>query len=232
MDAVEAMQRIFVTTLMALGLLFAVACQNGPVADPNQSLPIPDATISVSPGDLRVAPMDTLQIQVFGVSDLDGAYQVDFEGRLKLPLIGEVPVVGKTAGEIAFLLEERYEQNFLQDPDVSVTIEQSVGRRITVDGSINSPGLYPITGNLTLLQAVAQAGGPADGANPRNVVVFRQINGQRHAAAFDLLAIRNGKAEDPEVFGNDIIVVDGSEARQTYGEVLRSLPLIALFMAF
>ena len=129
-------------------------------------------------------------------------------------------------------MEERYEQNFLQDPDVSVTIEQSVGRRITVDGSINSPGLYPITGNLTLLQAVAQAGGPADGANPRNVVVFRQINGQRHAAAFDLLAIRNGKAEDPEVFGNDIIVVDGSEARQTYGEVLRSLPLIALFMAF
>ncbi|MEM9571905.1 MAG: polysaccharide biosynthesis/export family protein [Pseudomonadota bacterium] len=195
-------------------------------------LPIPDATTSITPADLRIGPMDSLDISVFGVSDLDGTYQVDFEGLLKMPLIGEVPAVGKTAGELSVILEQKYEESFLQDPDVNVIIVDSVGRRITVDGSINNPGLYPVTGSMTLLQSVALAGGPSTGANPKKVVVFRQINGERHAAAFDLVAIRSGEAEDPTIFGNDIIVVDGSEARATYGEVLRSLPLIALFMAF
>lgn len=212
--------------------VLAPACAGTSNNITTETLPIPDATTSITPGDLRIGPMDSLRIDVFGVSDLNGLYQVDFEGRLKLPLIGEVPAIGKTAVELSTDLEDRYAQSYLQDPDVNVTIVESIGRRITVDGSINSPGLYPVTGTLTLLQSVALAGGPSQGANPRKVVVFRQVNGERHAAAFDLIAIRNGNADDPNIFGNDIIVVDGSEARSTYGEVLRSLPLVALFMAF
>lgn len=214
------------------GLTLVVACAstNGSVA--GESLPIPDATTSINPGDLRIGPMDTLQIDVFGVSDLAGTYQVDFDGRLKMPLIEAVHVVGLTAGELAFELEKRYAADFLQDPNVNVTISESIGRRITVDGSVTNPGLYPVTGQLTLLQAVALAGGPTVGANPRRVVVFRQIDSQRHGAAFDLVKIREGTAEDPDIYGNDIVVVDGSEARRTYGEVLRSLPLVALFLAF
>lgn len=226
--------KIFIC-LVSLAVL--TACTSGgsstaTAGDASTRLPIPDVTSSITPADLRIGPMDSLEISVFSVADLDGTYQVDFEGLLKMPLIGEISAAGKTAGELSIELEQKYEENFLQDPDVNVVILESVGRRITVDGSIKSPGLYPVSGNMSLLQSVALAGGPAQGANPRKVVVFRQINGERHAAAFDLVAIRNGTAEDPMIFGNDIIVVDGSEARATYGEVLRSLPLIALFMAF
>lgn len=220
-----------------VGFAVVNACASGGSSIPtggesSTRLPIPDATTSITPADLRIGPMDSLEISVFGVTDLDGTYQVDFEGLLKMPLIGEISAVGKTAGELSIELEQKYEESFLQDPDVNVIILESVGRRITVDGSINNPGLYPVTGNMSLLQSVALAGGPSQGANPKRVVVFRQIGGERHAAAFDLVAIRNGNAEDPIIFGNDIIVVDGSEARATYGEVLRSLPLLALFMAF
>lgn len=216
--------------IAALGMLHA--CATDQSSGEFETLSIPDATTSVAAGDLRIGQMDTLSVTVFGVGELDGVYQVDFDGKIRLPLIGEVNAFGKTPGELAIELENLYEANFLQDPNVNVSIVESVGRRITLDGSINSPGQVPITGSVTLLQAVALGGGPTEGANPRRVVVFRQINGERHSASFDLVAIRNGNAEDPEIYGNDIIVVDGSEARRTYGELLQSLPLIALFLAF
>ena len=218
-----------ISMLLMLGALGG--CQS-PSAEYGVDLPIPDATVSISPADLRIGPMDALQVEVFGVPDLDGTYQVDFQGQVKLPLIGAVPAVGKTAGELAYELQTRYGETYLQDPDVNVTIAESIGRRVTIDGSVRSPGLYPITGDVSLLQAVTLAGGPSDSANPRKVVIFREINGERHAAAFNLLSIRNGNTDDPQVYGNDVIVVDGSEARQSYGELLRSLPVIAFFLAF
>lgn len=222
---------IFVWTVLAVSLLSSCST-NSVSGDVGGNLPIPDSTTSITQGDLRIGPMDMLDIDVFGVDDLGGTYQVDFQGLLKMPLIGQFNVMGMSANELSQNLEQRYGETYLQDPDVSVTIADSVGRRITVDGSISSPGLYPITGEISLLQAVALAGGPTESANPRKVVVFRNVNGERHAAAFDLVAIRNGSNDDPDIFGNDIIIVDGSEARRSYGEVLRSLPLIALFMAF
>jgi polysaccharide export outer membrane protein len=224
--------RNFLFLLVITAVMVVLAACQSPRGDYGEELPIPDSTISISPADLRIGPMDRIQVEVFGVPDLDGVYQVDFTGDIKMPLIGTVPTVGKTAGELAFELQERYAESYLQDPDVNVTIVESVGRRVTVDGSVARPGLYDVQGNLTLLQAVTLAGGPSDGANPRKVVIFRQISGERHAAAFNLLDIRNGLKEDPRVYGNDVIVMDGSEARESYGELLRSLPVLAFFLAF
>jgi polysaccharide export outer membrane protein len=81
------------------------------------------------------------------------------------------------------------------------------------------------------LQAVAISGGPTRGANTNRVVIFRSIDGKRMAAAFDLLKIRAGEGEDPAVFGNDVIVMDGSGLRATYDDFIRSIPLIGLFVA-
>lgn len=225
------MLRLLQCLMIAFSVVGMTACASFNAAEPGQSLPIPDSTTSVSPGDVRIAPLDVVEVDFFGVPDLDGQYQVDLAGAIKLPLIGAVPAVGKTSSELAFDLEDRYEESYLQDPDVTVTIVESIGRRFTVDGSVKNPGLFPMSGELSLLQAVALAGGPSDTANPRKVVVFRQVNGERRAAAFDLISIRKGNAEDPKIYGNDLIVVDGSEARASYGELLRSLPVLAFFLA-
>ncbi len=218
--------------VLLAGLLWLGACATSETAAPNQSLTIPDSTTSITAGDLRIGPMDMLEVTVFGVSELNGTYQVDFTGQMKLPLIGEVRAVGYNSSELAEELERLYGETYLQNPDVTVRIAESIGRRVTVEGSVKNPGLFPVQGQLSLLQAVALAGGPTDGANPRKVVVFRQIENERRAAAFDLVAIRNGNADDPLIYGNDIVVMDGSEARRTYGEILRSIPLVALFLAF
>lgn len=219
--------------LFSLGFLTLVGltgCANSEVAAPNQSLAIPDSTTSITAGDLRIGPMDMLEISVFGVDDLDGTFQVDFTGNIKLPLIGEVRAVGLNASELAAVLEDRYGASYLQNPDINVTIEESVGRQVTVEGAVNSPGLFPVRGRLSLLQAVALAGGTSSDSNPKNVILFRDIEGERHAASFNLVAIRRGEADDPTIYGNDIVVVDGSDLRENYRDLIRSAPLLALLV--
>ena len=76
------------------------------------------------------------------------------------------------------------------------------------------------------------ARGTADGANPKRVVVFRRINGERQAAAFDLTTVRKGADPDPEIYPEDVIVVDGSSVSKGFRTVLQTIPLIALFRPF
>jgi len=196
------------------------------------SLSIPDTTSAVQSGDLRVSPLDTLEVKVFGVEDLDGTYQVDPDGKIKIPLIGVIDAKGYTVFDLAKILEKRLGDSFLQDPQVSIRISEAFGQQVTVEGAVQKPGMYPIKSSLTLLQAVALSGGPTELSNPRKVVVFRTIEGKRQAAIFDLVSIRNGKSEDPAIYGNDIIAVDGSDALFNYRELVRSIPLLGVFRLY
>lgn len=224
------MKRVFASLCLLTATLLA-ACGSTPTQSlGSQSLPVPDTTTAVQSTAMVIGPMYTLKVKVFGVPELDGSYQVDQLGRLKMPLIGEVEAQGKTPLQLAEILENRLEDDYLQNADVSVSIEEGRDAQVTVEGSVNKPGMFPVQGQIRLLQAVALAGGPSQSANPRKVLIFRQIEGERMAAAYDLTAIRNGEADDPIVFGNDIIVVDGSEARQRYGDILRSIPLLSFFL--
>jgi polysaccharide export outer membrane protein len=69
-------------------------------------------------------------------------------------------------------------------------------------------------------------------ANLTRVAVFRSVNGQRTVAVFDLKAIRAGKAPDPVIFGNDVVVVDGSAVKAAFREVLGALPGLAIFRPY
>ncbi|MEM6898352.1 MAG: polysaccharide biosynthesis/export family protein [Pseudomonadota bacterium] len=197
-----------------------------------EALSEPDTTLQVrQTEDLRIAPQDRLAISVYGVPELRGEYVVDQNGQIKMPLVGEISAQGYTQNDFAGVLESALEESYLQSADVTVSIEESIARQLTVDGAVEKPGRYPVEGKMHLLQAVAVAGGPDETANPRRVVIFREINGQRMAAAFDLSAIRRGEAEDPIVYGNDIVVVDGSAIRSEYGNIIRTLSTVALFLA-
>lgn len=224
----------FSSFLLLMAFWTIVGCQSSPNDDIMNAPPLaaPDQSEILHTIDMKIAPMDLLEISIFGASDLDGSYQVDFEGQLKMPLIEPFKAAGFTPTELGILLRSKLGDKYLQNPEVTVRIAESQGRFLTVDGSVRSPGLYPVEGRMSLLQAVAQSGGPSENANPSRVVIFRTINGERKAAGFNLKKIREGEANDPDVYVNDIIVVDGSEARRNYGEVLRSLPLMALFLAF
>lgn len=193
------------------------------------ALAAPDAPAIVTTSQMKIAPLDVLDIKVFGTTAFDGTYQVDPTGEIKVPLIGVVSTTGYTVFELASVLEHRLGDSFLQNPQVSIRISELYGQRVTVDGAIRNPGLYPVRGSMTLIQAIALSGGPTESANPHRVVIFRTIDGKKQAAAFDLLKIRNGSLPDPPIYGNDTIVMDGSDLKKGYDNVLRSLPLIGLF---
>jgi polysaccharide export outer membrane protein len=194
----------------------------------------PDApTVESLESSYRIAPMDTLAIKVFGMADLTGDYQVDLRGNISMPLIGEVSVLNLTPAELDEALTRRYSEKYLENPDVSVGVKESAGRVVTVDGAVSKGGMYPVLGQISLMQAIALAGGvDQTTANPRRVAIFRTIDGKRQAAAFDLISIRRGEMEDPQVFSGDIIIVDGSKIKEAQQMFFRTVPLFNIFRPF
>lgn len=194
--------------------------------------PDPPSATALDSG-YRIAPMDTLSVRVFGMEALTGDYQVDLRGNVALPLIGDVMALNLTPAEFDALLTRKYGEKYLENPDISVGIKESAGRNVTVDGAVHKGGMFPVLGPMTLMQAVALAGGvDADTANPRRVAVFRTINGQRQAAAFDLVSIRRGEMSDPPIYSGDIVVVDGSGIKEAQKKFFQAVPLLNIFRPF
>ncbi|WP_239447478.1 polysaccharide biosynthesis/export family protein [Parasphingorhabdus marina] len=173
-----------------------------------------------------IGPFDKLKIDVFGIEDLEKEVQIDASGRLSFPLIGVVEAAGLTPGELAEEMESRLRGRFVRNPEVTINLEETVSRVITVDGEVNEPGLYPVVGRMTLMRAVATSGGTTEFAKLSNVVIFRVVDGQQIAGLYNLKAIRRGNYSDPEVFANDVIIVGDSQARRIFKDVLQASPLI------
>lgn len=181
--------------------------------------------------DYRIGPSDLLTVAVYRAPDLTADYRVDATGNIMLPLVGRIDLTGLTSTEAARTIASRLEDYYV-NPDVSITLKEMISQRITMDGAVNSPGLYPVQPGMTLMQAVAMAKGLSGGANPRRVMIFRQINGQRNVAGFDLRDIRNAQMADPLIYSSDIIIVDGNQTRQALRDVLTTIPILGLFRPF
>jgi polysaccharide biosynthesis/export protein len=182
--------------------------------------------------DYKIAGGDTLQINVFQVADLSGERPVDLTGHISMPLIGNIKAAGLTTAELDSLITERLRARYLQNPDVSVGLKESTRRNITLAGAVRAPGLYPVNGPLTLVQAVALARGYDENANPRQVAIVRTIDGKRQGAAFDLISIQRGRMDDPEVYAGDTVIVNGSNLRAWQREILTALPVLGFFRPF
>ena len=217
------------------GLMLLGACadsRGGPIPY-DRPLAAPDEPRIVAlEANYKIAPMDQLGIKVFKSPDLTGDYDVDLAGRISMPFIGELDAANMTTAQLDERLTAKLGEKYLENPDVSVSIKRSTARVVTVDGAVRESGSFPVAGPLSLIQAVAMAKGTTEEANPRRVAVFRTIQGQRQAAAFDLTEIRRGQAPDPQIYPGDIIVVDGSGIKALQKQLLQNLPLFSIFRPF
>ena len=208
----------------------ACVTKGGPVPYNVTNFGTPDIPIAEVSEEYHVSPSDVLTVQVFGVSEYTGDYTIDDLGRIRLPLVGNVLVAGKTTDEVSAALSTTLGERLLQSPTIQVQVKAANSRRFTIDGAVTNPGIYQLgSGKMTLVQAIASAKGLTDSSNDRRVAIFRTIKGQRMAAAFDLKAIRHGTMPDPDIYPNDIVVVDGSNVRRNIQLVLQTLPLVGLF---
>jgi polysaccharide export outer membrane protein len=165
--------------------------------------------------DYRVSPNDVIDFEVYGVPELKKTLRVSSSGVITLPLVGTLSVAGLTGQQIEQMIAAAYGEKYLQNPQVSVYIKEFTVRRVTVEGAVAKPGIYPVTGDLTLLRAIALAGGGGSYANLSEIMLYRKgSEGQQPVQqTFNLEAIRDGKEADPVVIADDVIVVKRSAAR-------------------
>ncbi|HEY5723621.1 MAG TPA: polysaccharide biosynthesis/export family protein [Allosphingosinicella sp.] len=228
--------RFLLAALVLAAAILVSGCtgsRGGPIPYEPTGFQAPDAPQPLKlDEDYKIAPLDTLKIAIFQVPDLSGEYEVDLTGHIAMPLLGNVEAANLTTADLDTALTRKLGEKYLQSPDVSVGITKSTSRVVTVDGSVRQPGQFQVAGQTTLMQVVAMARGADENANPRRIAIFRTIQGQRMAAAFDLVSIRRGQMEDPKVYPGDIVVVDGSKVKAIQREILQTLPLISIFRPF
>lgn len=175
---------------------------------------VPLGTLATLGADYRIGPNDLLDVEVFGVPDLKRSVRVNSSGQISLALVGNVLVAGLSAQQAEELIAAKYAKNYLQDPQVSVFIKEFTTQRITVEGAVVKPGIYPVTGQVTLLRALALAGGGAAYAELEEIMVFRIAqDGTKLTQIYDLEKIRAGEFPDPVVLADDVIVVKRNRAR-------------------
>jgi polysaccharide export outer membrane protein len=164
--------------------------------------------------DYRIGPFDLLDISVFRAEELSAEVRVDDQGYIKMPMLGNVIASGLTHDELANKLADKMRVNLLQNPQVTVSIKEFTARRVTVEGSVNQPGVYPIKGQMTLLQAVASAGGMSNLASPTKVLLFRQAENKKvKAYQLNISDIQDGKMRDPYLKNEDRVIVHRSPMR-------------------
>ena len=130
-------------------------------------------------------------------------------------------------------IQDRLKACCLQDPQVAVEVTEAFSQQITVMGAVKTPNTYNLRGRTTLAQAVAMAGGTDDAlADTGRVGVIRYQNGQRSGQVFNLKSILAGRANDPEIYGGDQIIVDTSTAKSTWKTLLQAIPLAGVFAMF
>ena len=218
--------------LPSLSAAALLALSGAPALAATVSLPPPDSvTHQRAAGDYRIGPQDMLDINVSQVEELSKPVQVDTGGKVLLPLVGQMQAAGKTPSELSEDLAGALKKRYMKDPQVVVSVKESQSQKVTVDGAVGQPGVYALAGPTTLMQAVSLAHG-ADPklANLHKVAIFRTINGERRSAFYDLAQIRSGRAEDPAVYGSDIVVVDTSGTKNFFQNFQGSFGLLGMLV--
>ena len=221
------------TALLASALAALCACaSSAPPARGTVSGEAFKAPDVVQPVARQTRPGDMLTLDVFNEPQFSGKFRLDDRGVITHPVLGDVDVNNRSLAQVEAILRERLARNYVRNPRVTASLSDDFTQQVTVEGAVTKPGLYPADGDLTLLRVLALSGGTTEFARTKDVIVFRNIDGERQAAVFDLNDIRVGRAEDPRIYGNDYVVITDDDNRRRYREVLRAVPLLGFFRPF
>jgi protein involved in polysaccharide export with SLBB domain len=166
---------------------------------------------SATPG-YRVAANDELNFRFAYLPEFNTVATVRMDGRVSLPLVGEVPVDGLTIAQLTERVE-RLMSAHARRPQVIVNVQGGTSQRVFVGGEVTRPGVQPLQGALTVMQAVMVAEGLKDGAQPRKVIVLRRgPAGSRTVIPLDLAAAMNGSdlSQDLLLQAYDAVIVPRS----------------------
>lgn len=160
--------------------------------------------------DYLIGPEDVLEITVWKNADLSKKVQVRPDGRISLPLVGDVSAVGRTTIQLTAEISSRLKA-FMENPVVSIVVDQVNSYWIYVLGEVKSTGRYALKSKTTLLQAITLAGGFSTLAARNKIVVFRFAKNSegllKLKASYDDIVLRDGTNQNFELKPGDQIVV-------------------------
>ena len=192
----------FVAAAFALGALLLTGCQTTP---PSAA----DAAALEAPSGLLLAEGDVLRISFPSAPEMDTTQRIRADGRVSLPLVGEVQASGRELSQFQRDLRAKYSAN-LRNTEVLVSLDATASA-VYVSGSVNAPGKFPLDRPMTILEAVMEAGGFSNSASPRRVTLIRREGGQYRTQIVDLSpALRNKPAPATYVRPYDVIYVPAS----------------------
>jgi polysaccharide export outer membrane protein len=122
-------------------------------------------------GEYLVGAQDVLTVTVWDSPDLSGKYTVETDGSFTFPLIGRIKAGGLTLRQLEAELRKKLADGYFKNPQVSVAVESYRSQRIFIVGEVRSPGTYPLTGDMTLIEAIARAGSTTPNASPEAIIV-------------------------------------------------------------
>ena len=187
-----------------IAVLFLVAASAAAQTGVLQQQPPEPAPVATS-SDAPIGPRDVLDIKVFQDPALNTRATVTDDGKISMPLIGKLDVNGLRPVQLEQVISQALNK-YLQKADVTVLVLEAGNRPISVIGAVTHPGRIIATGNITLMQALADAGGPTDRAASR-CVIKRKGNGKETSIVVDYKKILNGKAPDVPLQDDDTIYV-------------------------
>ena len=167
-----------------------------------------DNASSLPPPDLELVEVlgigDVVEVRVYGEGELTGTHQISEQGTIRMPLVGAVMAAGLSPDELSASITSAYNDRYLKRAEVSLFVKERNSQKVFVLGQVSKPGPVPIT----VLEAIAQAGGTTKLADAGRVVLTREsANKQPVRVAVDVAAIGSGQAPDVEMQPGDILFV-------------------------
>ena len=194
--SLAAMSSLVAGGLVAGGL---VACGDPPPSVyPTQQLHVEDTTLG---------PSDVFEVRVFRQKDLSGVYSIGAEGEFSFPLIGPVHANGKTPRQLEDVLRDRLADGYLVAPQVSVLVKEYNSKKVSVIGQVKQPGKLRFSEGMTVVDAIAQAGGFAALARKNAVTVTRISGDEKKTYTVPVESIGRGKADNFFVRPSDVVFI-------------------------
>jgi polysaccharide export outer membrane protein len=162
-----------VSSLAVVTIAATFLCAPAPAsagADPDKK---PSAQSAPGPEEFRMSPGDKLRIEVYKDAQLSQSVQVRPDGKITLPLIGDILATGRTPIELRDAIRDAFKE-YITNPTVTVIVVEAVMATAYVMGEVNHPGAVNLQGPLTVMQALAMAGGLKDFADQRNIRILRK----------------------------------------------------------
>lgn len=165
------------------------------------------APLEQIPPDL-VGVDDTFEVRVYGEPDLSNTYRVAADGTIDFPLAGRLRVAGLRTGDIQQEIVGLLKDKYLKNPQVTVVMKEWNSRKVSVLGQVQKPGPVPYQPNMTIVDAIALAGGFTGIAAKNSVSVRREVGGKVESRVYPVADITEGRSANILVFPGDVVVVE------------------------